>query len=271
MDKKSSPHRKRVEWETIFIWIVGGLVYLFLIIPVLVIILSAFSPNPYLEFPPTSFSLRWFSSIISNPDWYQTLLTSIWLLIIVTPLTVALGTMAAFAIARLQFPGRQLLQLLMLSPLMIPQVVLGIALLYLLTDLGWIGSLWGLVIGHTLVAFPYVVRTVGVSVSNLDPHLESASMILGAGPGQTFYRVTLPLIKPGVIAGAVFAAVISFGEVSISLFTSSPQSTTIPVRIFNYIDQTFDPTVNAISVIFIILAVVALIVIERTIGLNKAF
>lgn len=248
----------------------GILVYLFLILPVLVIFLSAFSPEAYPQFPPETLSLRWFEEFFANPAWIKTLKISAWLLLVVTPLTTLLGTTAAYALARLEFPGRAAVQAFVLSPLIIPQVVLGIALLYVLTGMGLAGSLTGLAIGHILVALPYVVRTVSVSLASLDRRLESASMNLGATPAYTFRHVTLPLIKPGIVAGAVFAAVTSFGEVSVSLFLTAPGTITMPVRIFTYIDQTFDPVVNAVSAIFIVLAVLALVLIERTIGLTKA-
>jgi putative spermidine/putrescine transport system permease protein len=272
MNAESLPRRRRKTglsgWTTL-VWIFGSLVYLFLILPVFVIVLSAFSPKEYPEFPPTGFSFRWFTAFLGNPDWNESLWISIMLLVIVTIITVVLGTLAAYGIARLDFRGKQALQSFMLSPLMIPQIVLGIALLYVFTSMGIVGTMTGLIIGHIIVAFPYVIRSVGVSVSNLNPKLELASMSLGAGPLQTFFRVTLPLIKPGIVAGAVFTAVTSFGEVSISLFVSSPSTVTVPVRIFNYIEQTYDPAVNAVSVIFIGVAVIALIIIEKTIGLTK--
>ncbi len=119
------------------------------------------------------------------------------------------------------------------------------------------------------MALPYTVRTASVSLAAVDRRLEAASMNLGANPAYTFRHVTLPLIKPGIIAGAVFAAVTSFGEVSVSLFLTAPSTVTMPVRIFNYIDQTFDPAVNALAVVFIVVSVVALILIEKTIGLTK--
>lgn len=246
------------------------LVYVFLSLPVLVIFLSAFSPEAYPQFPPHSLSLRWFHAFFDNPEWLKALKISAWLLLIVTPLTTVLGTTAAYGLARLQFRGRDLLQAFVLSPLIIPQVVLGIALLYVLTGAGLAGSLLGLAAGHVLVALPYAVRTVSVSLASMDRRLEQASMNLGAGPAYTFRHVTLPLIRPGIVAGAVFAAVTSFGEVSVSLFLTAPGTVTMPVRIFTYIDQTFDPVVNAVSAIFIVLAVGALVLIERTIGLTKA-
>ncbi len=261
--------KKKDSWIDIVVWIIGIIVYLFLILPIFVIVFSAFSPSEYPKFPPKGFSFRWFTAVFENPQWLDSLWMSAILLIIVTPLTVILGTMASYALARLKFKGKSLVQSLILSPLMIPQVVLGISLLYLFTMMGINGSILALVVGHMIVCFPYVVRTVSVSVTNLNPALEKASMNLGATPLQTFYKITIPLIKPGILAGTVFSAVTSFGEISISLFVSSPSTVTVPVRTFGYIDQTFDPSVNAISVIFIIISVIALIIIERTIGLSK--
>lgn len=259
----------RVRLQRWLLTLAGTGVYAFLALPVLVILLSAFSPQPYPQFPPQGISLRWFRALLDDPGWLDSLKVSVVLLLVVTPLTVLIGTFAAWALARLQFRHREALQAFILSPLMIPQVVLGIALLYVLTAAGLAGTLSGLVIGHMVVALPYVVRTVSVSLAAMDRRLETVAMSLGAGRWYSFRHVTLPLIKPGMLAGAVFAGVTSFGEVSVSLFLSAPETITIPIRVFNYVDQTFDPTVNAISVIFILLAVLILLVIERTMGLVK--
>ncbi|EHD21749.1 MULTISPECIES: ABC transporter permease [Brenneria] len=256
-------------WLTLLAGATAVIIYLFMALPVLVIALSAFSPDAYPQFPPRGFSLRWFYALAENPGWGEALNVSVMLLLIVTPITVLLGTGAAYALARLQFRFRDALQAFILSPLMIPQVVLGIALLYVLTAAGMAGTIAGLAVGHVIVALPYTVRTASVSLASMDRRLEDASMSLGAGRLYTFWHVTLPLIKPGMVAGAVFAAVTSFGEVSVSLFLTAPQTVTMPVRIFNYIDQTFDPAVNAISVIFIFVAVITLVVIEKSIGLTK--
>ncbi|RPD94036.1 ABC transporter permease [Candidatus Pantoea deserta] len=266
MDKTQSLSQRLTQFG---VTLAGMVIYAFLALPVLVIVLSAFSPEPYPQFPPQGFSLRWFSALLQDEGWIASLWISALLLAIVTPVTVVLGTFAAWSLARLEFRYREALQAFILSPLMIPQVVLGIALLYVLTAAGIAGMISGLVLGHVVVALPYVVRTVSVSLASMDKRLEAVSMSLGAGRWYTFRHVTLPLIKPGILAGAVFAAVTSFGEVSVSLFLSAPDTITVPVRVFNYVDQTFDPTVNAISVIFIIFAVLILMVIEKTIGLVK--
>lgn len=262
--------RFRLEPSQLFGIITGILVFLFMALPILVIIFSAFSPSDFPEFPPSGFSLKWFQVIFTKKAWLKAIRNSVVLLLLVTPITTVLGTLASYSMHRLRFKGSELLQSFLLSPLMIPQIVLGISLLYLFSAMGWTGTLRALVISQALIAFPYVVRSVNACMAGLNPILESASMSLGASPMTTFQKITLPLIRPGIIAGAVFAAVTSFGEVSISLLLSAPSTTPVSVRIFNYIEQTFDPAVTAVSVIFVVLSIVVLFIVDRTVGLSKA-
>ena len=260
---------RRIGLSTILVWIVGLLIFAFMALPMLVIVFSAFSPTDFPTFPPNGFSLRWFKEVLSNEAWTDAVQNSLLLMLIVTPVTTILGTMASYSLHNLHFLGSELLQAFFLSPLMIPQIVLGIAMLYVFSAAGWSGSILSLAIGQTLLAFPYVIRSVSASMATVDPILENASMSLGASPFSTLIHVTLPLIRPGIIAGAVFAAVTSFGEVSVSLLLSAPTTTPVSVRIFNYIEQTFDPAVNAVSVLFIIISIVVLFIVERTVGLSK--
>lgn len=260
---------RRIEPSRIAAGILGGVVFVFLALPIVVIAFSAFSPTAFPEFPPTGFSLQWFNEVFTSRGWMRAIQTSLVLLCIVTPLTVVLGTLASYALHSTKSKAASLLQSFLLSPLMVPQIVLGIALLYVFSSLGLAGSLLGMAIGQAVICLPYVVRCVNASIASFDPRLEAASMSLGASPAQTFRRVTLPLIKPGIIAGAVFAAVTSLGEVSISLFLSSPKAMPVSVRVFNYIEQTFDPAVTAVSVIFVVVSIAVLIVIDRTVGLSK--
>lgn len=265
----SATRRRRIEPSRIVAGILGGAVFVFLALPIVVITFSAFSPTAFPEFPPTGFSLQWFGEVFNSRGWMRAIQTSLVLLCIVTPLVVVLGTLASYALHSSKSKAASLLQSFLLSPLMVPQIVLGIALLYVFSTLGLAGSIAGMAIGQAVICLPYVVRCVNASIASFDPQLESASMSLGASPAQTFRRVTLPLIKPGIIAGAVFAAVTSLGEVSISLFLSSPKAMPVSVRVFNYIEQTFDPAVTAVSVIFVAVSIIVLIIIDRTVGLSK--
>jgi putative spermidine/putrescine transport system permease protein len=263
--------RREGRWIDVAVAVVGAFIYAFLVLPVVVVVVSAFNDSPIPSFPPRAFTLRWFGVLLSDPGWIRAFETTLLLLLVVTPLSTLLGASAAYALGRLRFRGSEAIQAFLLSPLMIPQIVLGIGLLYFVLTLGWGNSLLPLIVGHTVVVFPYVVRTVSVSIFNLDPRLEAASLSLGARPFETLRRVTLPLIKPGILAGAVFAAIMSFGEVSVSLLVASATTTTLPVRIFDYVQQTFDPSVNAVAAVFVLASGIGLYLIERTVGLTKTF
>lgn len=262
--------RFRIEIPGAAARIAGGAIFIFLALPIIVIVFSAFSPTAFPEVPPTGFSLRWFGEVFANQGWIRAIRTSLFLLVVVTPITVVLGTLAAYSLHQMRNRAASLLQSFLMSPLMLPQIVLGISLLYVFSALGVNGSIWTMALGQCVIALPYVVRCVNASIAGFDGRLIDASMSLGASAGYTMRRITLPLIRPGIIAGAVFAAVTSFGEVSISLFLSSASNTPVSVRIFNYIAQTFDPAVTAVSVIFVVASIVVLVILDRTVGLAKA-
>jgi putative spermidine/putrescine transport system permease protein len=245
------------------------LVYVFLLAPLAVVVLASFNAAEFLSFPPRGLSLRWYRAIWESEVWADSFRLSLLLTAIVTPLALAIGTLAAYALGRYSFPGKGLITTLLMSPLVMPQIVLGIALLNYFSALGLINSLTGLVIGHLVVTLPYTVRLVSISVHNLDPVLERAAQNLGATPVQTFWRVTLPLLRPGLVAGAIFAAIISFGELAVTLLVAGARTTTLPLRIFNYTEYNFDPTINAVSTIFVVLALVLIVALDRLIGLVR--
>jgi len=267
MDNGLLKHSWFSRWITLFAW----LGYLFLAIPTLVIVLSAFSPTPYPSFPPESLSLKWFGEVFGDADWMHAIWMSAVLVLVVTPITTVLGSLPAYGLRRVGGRLHSLLQTFLLSPLMVPEIVLGMALLYLFIALGMNGSFFALVAGHALICFPYVVRNVSVSLAGIDPKLEDAALNLGASRWAVFRTIIIPLALPGIIAGAIFSSVMSLGEVSISLLVSAPDTITVPVRVFSYIDQTFDPSVNAVAVIFIAIAVVAMLALDRVIGLQRVF
>jgi putative spermidine/putrescine transport system permease protein len=180
-----------------------------------------------------------------------------------------LGASAALALARGNLPGTRLIVATMLSPLMLPAILTGLALFqtYVLLDVG--RPTWGLVAGHTLVTLPYVVRTTLAVLHNFDTRLEEAAQNLGASPLRTFFEVTLPLIKPGVLAGAIFAFIVSFDQFPVSLFLVSPGNETLPVTLFNYLKFDLDGTIGAASVVSIVLAFIVVIGLDRTVGLRS--
>ncbi|HMB33780.1 MAG TPA: ABC transporter permease [Methylomirabilota bacterium] len=244
-------------------------VYVFLLAPLLVVVLASFNSADFLSFPPRGFSLRWYRALWESEVWGDSFRLSLLLTAVVTPLALIIGTLAAYALVRYSFPGKGAMATLVMAPLVMPQIVLGIALLNYMSGLGLVGSLTGLILGHLVVTLPFTVRLVSISVHNLDPALERAAQNLGATPLQTFWRVTLPLLRPGIVAGAIFAAIISFGELAVTLLIAGARTTTLPLRIFNYTEYNFDPTINAVSTIFVVLALVLIIVLDRLIGLVR--
>jgi putative spermidine/putrescine transport system permease protein len=247
------------------------LVYLFVLAPIVVVLASSLTAADYTSFPPQGLSLRWYLEIPRHPEFLDSLRVSLVVAAATAALATALGTLAALALVRHRFRGRDLLNGLFLSPLMVPTVILGVALLQFYTLAGITRTPFSLICGHLVITVPYVVRLVSASLAGLDRTLELAAMSLGATPWQAFRRVTLPLARPGIVAGAAFAAITSFDDVSVALFLASPRAVTLPVRIFTYIEQTFDPLVTAVCSILIVLAAIAVAIIERLVGLGRLF
>ena len=161
------------------------------------------------------------------------------------------------------------MQSFLLSPLMVPTVVSGVALLYFFSRVGLASTLTGVVVAHVIVTGPYVIRTVSASLAGFDRSLEHAAMTLGANRLQTFWRVTLPLILPGVSAGAVFAFIVSFDELTVTLFVTGPKLVTLPIRIYNHITYITDPLVAAISATLVFLTIGVVLVLDRLVGLDR--
>jgi putative spermidine/putrescine transport system permease protein len=248
-----------------------ALVYVFVMAPIVVVLLSSFTAAEYTSFPPQGLSLRWYLAIQENPEFIDSFRVSVIVALVTGALATALGTLAALVLVRHRFPGRNALNALFLSPLMLPAVILGIALLQFYTRVGITRTPFALVFGHLVITVPYVIRLVSASLAGFDRSLELAAMNLGATPWQAFRRVTLPLTRPGIVAGATFAFIVSFDDVSVALFLAGPHSTTLPVRIFSYIEQTFDPLATAVCSVLILIAAAGVVVIERSIGLGKMF
>jgi putative spermidine/putrescine transport system permease protein len=244
-------------------------VLVFLLAPIAVVFVFALNPTPFIQFPPVGISLRWFEKFFAAREFMHALLFSLEVAVLTTIAATLLGASAALAIARGNLPGARLMLAIMLSPLMLPAILTGLALFqaYVLLDVG--RPLWGLVAGHTLVTIPYVVRTTLAVLHNFDTRLEEAARNLGASPGRTFYEITLPLVKPGVLAGGIFAFIVSFDQFPVSLFLVSPGNETLPITLFNYLKFDLDGTIGAASVVSILLAFIVVVALDRTVGLRS--
>ena len=243
---------------TIATWAFVVAVFVFLIVPVLVIFPLSFSASPYLEFPPRGWSLQWYRNFFSRPDWLSATIVSLKVATGTSVLATALGTVTAFGLTRSSFRGKNVVIAIVLSPIIMPVVVVAVAIYFFYARMDFVGTLTGLVVGHTILATPFVVLTVTTSLHGFDRALERAGMSLGAHPLYTFFRVTLPSIRPGVLSGALFAFVTSFDELVMALFLTAPTSLTLPRRMWEGVRMEIDPTIAAAASTLIIFALVTL-------------
>jgi putative spermidine/putrescine transport system permease protein len=218
----------------------------FMIAPTLMVVAMSFGGTRSLDFPPRGFSMQWYESFFTD-TWLDPTLTSLQIALMASLVATVLGTMAALGIVRGRFPGRQLLTGLFYAPLIVPTVILAIGVYSVYSDLRLTGTHTGLVLAHAALAIPFVVATVSASLLTVDPDIERAAANLGANPFSVFRRVTLPLILPGVAAGALFAFATSLDEVVVAIFLTSPDVNTLPVQIWSTLRDFLDPTIAAIS------------------------
>jgi putative spermidine/putrescine transport system permease protein len=252
------------------IYAVTGSVLLFIAAPLLVTVAMSVSDTMFVAFPPKGFTLRWYGKVLADPDFQQALSFSLWLAGSATAGALLLGMPAAFALVRFRVPGTAALRSLLLSPLIFPVLVTGLALLQLFSILGWRTVWFNLLVSHILVTSPYVVRTVSASLMLADVTLEEAARTLGASRWRCFVRVTLPQIAPGVVAGALFAFMVSFDNYPVSMWIADAQNNPMPMLIFAKATGVFDPSVATISTLMVGLAVVVVLVIEHLVGLKRA-
>jgi putative spermidine/putrescine transport system permease protein len=239
--------------------------------PILVVLLESLTSADFVAFPPTGLSLRWYAEIAQRPEFVASLVTSLVVAAMAATVSTVIGTLAAVALVRYSFPGRGLLQAVFVSPLSIPAIVLGLALLQFYAAVGIPRSMPTLALAHVLITSPYTIRLVSVSLTSFDANLERAARGLGADPATTFRRITIPLIRPGVAAGAIFAFIVSFDDTSVALFLSGATSMTLPVRIYAYVEQSYDPFVTAVSSVLILIVFVLASIIEKTVGIGRLF
>ncbi len=250
--------------------VVVVLAYLFLLAPLVIVVLAAFNAGEYLRFPPQGVSLRWFIKFAQSEPFVRAFLFSLKLAAAATALSTVLGGSAAFYISRHAGRSRDSLRLLLIAPLQLPAILTGIALLVFFYGIG-IGTrgMTALLIGHTLVSLPYVFLTVATVLVGFDRSLEEAARSLGAPPLATFARITLPLIKGGIISGALFAFITSFDQFPVSLLLISVGNTTLPIQLFDYLRFSFDPTAAAVSTVSVMLSVAIVVFLHRLVGLES--
>lgn len=237
--------------------ILAVLIGLYLISPILVIVPMSFSEDAFLSFPPKGFTLKWYENLINDASWIRAALNSVGIASLSALSSVVLGTLAALALVRGKIPFRGPTMAILLSPLIVPFVIVGLAVYISFLGLGLTQTTLGFVLVHTSLGVPYVMINVIASLGAVDRELEMAAMNLGAGPIETFFRITMPLILPGMLAGALFAFITSWDEVVVAIFMSGPDLTTLPVKMWSGITVQIDPTITAISTISLLIILAA--------------
>jgi putative spermidine/putrescine transport system permease protein len=235
-------------------WLFVGAVLLFLAAPLLVVIPAAFNDSSLLQFPPRQWSLRWFHEYFRSASWIAATKTSFKVALVVSIVSTLLGLTTAVLLTRYTFFGRNLVRALIMAPLVVPVIVIAVGLYYVYLRVGLNGTFWGLVIGHTVVTFPYVTVVISAALVEVDQRLENAAVGLGAIRLRAFFEVTLPLIRPGLVVAALFGFLISFDEVVIAIFVTGPETMTLPRRIWDGIRFELNPTIAAVSTILIALS-----------------
>jgi putative spermidine/putrescine transport system permease protein len=259
-------------------WALNGAAALslgFILLPLVFVTWLAFFRQEIPSFPPEGYSTKWFGAIWSNRNFVGGFLLSLQVGVAATLIGLLVGVPASLAIARRRFIGRGPINTLLLLPLVVPGIVLGTSIYVaeieaeLATGIPLLGETLGLIAAHALIVIPWVVRLVTASLAGRDPSAEEAAQSLGAPPWTTFRRVTLPSIRPGIVAGALFGFVTSFGNLEMSLFLVGPGKTTLPIAILTYLEWKMDPTVAAVSVIQIALIAAAMIITDRFVKLSQ--
>jgi putative spermidine/putrescine transport system permease protein len=237
----------------------GGLTVFYLLAPTLVIVPMSFTEARILSFPPEGFTFQWYERMLTDRQWSTGIVNSLQVAVLTSILATVLGTLAALGLARGRFPGRIAVNALTLSPLIVPVVVIAIGMFGLFVQWRISGSVAGLVIAHTALALPFVAVSVSTSLRTMDRNLELAAANLGANPRRTFAHITLPIILPGVLTGAIFSFITSWDEVVVAIFLTSARFRTLPVEMWEQVRQAVDPTVAAVSTTLLVVTTVLLL------------
>lgn len=253
----------------LIMWLGAILALLLLTAPTLVILLASFSSGETLKFPPPGLSFRWYISLLELPELFDAFWNSIWVAMLTMILSLLLGVSAALPLSTRQSPWTQAIEALIMSPLALPALSVGLALLLFFNLIGWSLSITTLMISHVILGVPYLVRTTLASLSQISPGLREASASLGADPFRTFRCITLPLAQQGIIAGCFITFLTSFDNITVSLLLSDARTQVLPVRMWSLIQNNLDVRAASISAILIVGTAILMLVMERIANLSK--
>ncbi len=248
-------------WHYTFL-VACGAVFLFLVAPILAIVPLSFNSEPWFTYPLAGFSFRWYQDFFTSERWQVALFNSAVVAIFATLLSTGLGTLAALGLSRGQLPLRGLIMSILISPMVVPVVITAIATYFFYAIVNLVNTYVGIVLAHTALATPFVVITVTATLTGFDHSLTRAATGLGASALYAFRKVTLPIILPGVISGALFAFVTSWDEVVVVLFLASPEQRTLPRQMFSGIREQISPTITAVATLLLVFSIILLTTVE---------
>ncbi|MER1948654.1 ABC transporter permease [Stutzerimonas stutzeri] len=242
------------------LYLVTGAIAAFLLLPILFIVLLSFGSSQWLVFPPPGWTLKWYEQFFSNAQWMESAYTSFKVALLTTACAVALGLPSAFALVRGKFPGRELLYALFTLPMIVPLVIIAVAIYALFLKLGYTGTLFAFVVSHVIVALPFTIISIINSLKLFDQSIEDAAVICGASRLQAVFKVTFPAIRPGLVAGALFAFLVSWDEVVLSVMMASPSLQTLPVKMWTTLRQDLTPVIAVASTLLIGLSLLIMLI-----------
>lgn len=242
--------------------------FLFILAPILIVIMASFTPRGYLEFPPQGLSLKWYAEVLSSWVWLRAFLISVSLAFVAATVTTFICFIAALVTTRRKVPAKSLFELLVQLPLLLPHAALAMALFSLVLFIGLRGTFMGLAIAHLIVVLPFVYSPIVNGLRQHDLSLEEAAMTLGADPVTTFRKVTLPMIRPALISAFLFSFIVSFDEVTVSVFLIGVDLTTLPVKILSDIQASASPAIAAVSTLLMCLTLAMVYLVNRLVGIR---
>ncbi len=246
-----------------------GLVFLFLLLPILAVIPLSFNAGAFLTYPLEGVSFRWYQAFFTSTRWLPALRNSVFVALVTTAIATPLGTLAALGLVRSDFVLKPLLVGLLISPMIVPTIITAIGIYFFYAPLRLTGSYLGLILSHSVLAVPFVVVVVHATLQGFDTQLIRAGESLGARPFWVFCRVVLPLVAPGVISGAVFAFTTSFDELVTALFLAGPAQRTLPLQMFDGVREEISPTITAAATFLIVISVLLLTTVEMLRGRSR--
>ncbi|MCB1741563.1 MAG: ABC transporter permease [Gammaproteobacteria bacterium] len=242
--------------------VIAGLGFVFLLAPIIAVLPLSVNGGIYLGYPLQGLSLRWYEAVFAPTPWMPALRNSLIIAFFTTVLATVIGTLAAYGLAYAEFRFKRLIMGLLISPMVVPLVITALAVYLAFAGYGLVHTLLGLVLAHTVLAIPFVVITVSATLHGFDRNMVRAAASLGAAPLTAFTSVTLPLIAPGIVSGAVFAFVTSFDDVVVALFLAGPEQFTVPRRMFTALRDKLDPSIVALATVLIVISIALLLVVE---------